>query len=197
MLDTCINKIASFLLQNNAISKEEIEIHIYGVRKIVGILLTAIITMILSIIIGKVLATVLFLLFFIGIRSYTGGYHAKSQIQCFGYFEIIYLSSMLIFQPVIQNLTTAVKLGLVLIAATILIVFAPINHPNLCLTEIEISSTKKSIAVVMVVTFIFLLLLYVVFKSNHADYALVGLLDVTILVVLAKILKQEVSYEKR
>lgn len=196
MLDTCINNIASFLLRNNAISKDEMEIHIYGIRKIVGILLTVIITMFLSIIMDKVFATVLFLFFFIGIRSYTGGYHAKSQMKCFGYFQVIYLSSMFLFQPAIQNLTVVVKLSLVLIAATILIVFAPINHPNLCLTEIEKNSTKKSIAVVMVITFIFLLLLYVVFKSNHVDFALVGLLDATILVVLAKILKQEVSYEK-
>lgn len=196
MLDTCINNITSFLLRNNAISKDEMEIHIYGIRKIVGILLTVIITMFLSIIMDKVFATVLFLFFFIGIRSYTGGYHAKSQMQCFGYFQVIYLSSMFFFQPAIQNLTVVVKLSLVLISAAILIVFAPINHPNLCLTEIEISNTKKSIALVMVITFIFLLLLYVVFKSNHVDFALVGLLDATILVVLAKILKQEVSYEK-
>lgn len=197
MLDTCVNKIASFLLRNNAISKDEVELHIYGIQKVIGILLTVTITMIFSIIIGKVLATVIFLIFFVGIRSYTGGYHAKTQMRCLLYFQMLYLVTMLLFQPAIQSLPSFAKLGAALTASIILIIFAPVNHPGLCLTPSEIRRSKKNIAVALAVIFIALALMYVVFNTDKADFALLGLINVTILVIVAKITGQEVKQHEK
>lgn len=77
-----LDKTTDFLVEQNCIKEEERELYAFGLN----LIWLAVINVVLSIVIGMVFRvlpnTLLFLFLFIPLRSFAGGYHAKSPISC-------------------------------------------------------------------------------------------------------------------
>ena len=82
MIHRISKRIANFLLFNNVINKEEIDVYIYGYEMILSSLIDFMIVLITSILFNEFIYMTSFFVMFVSTRLYTGGYHADTCLQC-------------------------------------------------------------------------------------------------------------------
>lgn len=121
------------------------------------------------------------------IRSYTNGVHAKSFIGCF----CVSLISEICFLAVLRHLLTfEIKIILTLISLILIWYLAPYNHPNMALSEEEISlcasKAKKRTIVMVAVT----LVLEAISVLDAAEGILLGLMMTAMMLVIAYFQKE-------
>lgn len=133
-------QICKKLLKEGVISSEQEEIYIYGFELILSFLTCTAIILIIGIILEQLINTLIFLFLFILIRRCTGGFHAKTHLQCQLYTICFYLTVILL------SIHTAVPLWsyvlLAIAGGTIILWLGPIENPNKTLTLLEKQKNK-------------------------------------------------------
>lgn len=151
MLNKIAVKFTNNLLLHNSITREAYDIYVYGFELLISFLFSVTTILLFGTILGCFYQTVAFLIVFILLRSYSGGYHAKTYAMCtivtFSTFGIVLLLSKYIFVNYIGYLI----LGAV--GITILSIFAPIEHPNKK-TSSNQKRRHKAICIILFVVFI-------------------------------------------
>lgn len=130
------------LLKYNVINKEQLEIYLYGFELIFSFLISTITIFTIGILLNQVIPTIVFLLFFILIRRYTGGYHANTYLKC----QIYTISSYIfvIFASLFLHIDDLFFPILLLVGIITIIAIGPIENPNKQLTEQEKRKHKKT-----------------------------------------------------
>lgn len=78
-----IDRIINEMIKKNIISYSEKDTYYYGMFVMLFNLLILVTIIFIGSMFGKVKETILFLLFFIPLRLYLGGYHCKTPLRCF------------------------------------------------------------------------------------------------------------------
>jgi accessory gene regulator B len=83
MIQTAVNRVISNFIKEGIVTEEDRELYEYGMYH--GITMAAgwITAIIAGIAMRMARQSLLFLIFFIPVRKYAGGYHAKSQLGCY------------------------------------------------------------------------------------------------------------------
>lgn len=151
MLSKVATKLTNRLLLSGVISAEEEEIYIYGFELLLSFLFSTAVILAIGIAVQAVLPTIAFLAVFIVLRSYTGGFHARTYAVCslvtFSVYGVVMLLSHFLTVGYIEYLVMGV------IGVALLIIFAPVKHPNKELTAQDIKRNK----IISVVVFILFL----------------------------------------
>ena len=151
MLSKVATKLTNRLLLSGVINSEEEEIYIYGFELLLSFLFSTAVIFAIGIAVQAVLPTIAFLAVFIVLRSYTGGFHARTYAVCslvtFSVYGVVMLLSHFLTVGYVEYLVLGV------IGVVLLIIFAPIKHPNKELTAQDIKRNK----IISVVVFILFL----------------------------------------
>ena len=151
MLSKVATKLTNRLLLSGVISAEEEEIYIYGFELLLSFLFSTAVILAIGIAVQAVLPTIAFLAVFIVLRSYTGGFHARTYAVCslvtFSVYGVVMLLSHFLTVGYIEYLVMGV------IGVVLLVIFAPVRHPNKELTAQDIKRNK----IISVVVFILFL----------------------------------------
>lgn len=127
-----LNKIATILTKklilNKTINEEMFDIYVYGFELLISFLFSTTLVMICGVILNRLLQTIAFLCVFILLRSFTGGYHAKTYFFC-SFVTLLTYGMVLLVSSFIQ-VSLMHYLLILIIGIILLIVFAPIKHPN-------------------------------------------------------------------
>lgn len=183
-----------FLIRNNALDEEYKEESIYGLtialEKIIAyILLTGV-----AFLIKKPISGTIFIIFFLMLRQTTGGYHAKSFWGCLAGSVLVFLLAIEVITPLLMRYE--IIAGIILIFSSVIIWrFAPVNHRNLSLSENELKEYSTWSRVVLGMesgTTIMGFLLHMRWRQ----YIMVAIILCAVLILLAKILNQEVDYDE-
>jgi len=94
MFEVSSERITRWLLANGTISREDKDIYRYGIQQGMIALLNLGTTMIIGMVFGRLLESILFMAAYIPLRSYAGGYHAKTAVRCY-FFSIVMMSAVL------------------------------------------------------------------------------------------------------
>lgn len=94
MFEVLSERISEWLLASEAISREDKEIYQYGIQQGMIVLLNLGTTMVIGMVFGRLLESILFMAAYIPLRSYAGGYHAKTAVRCY-FFSILMMSAVL------------------------------------------------------------------------------------------------------
>ena len=94
MFEVLSERITEWLLANEAIPREDKEIYRYGIQQGMIALVNLGTTMIIGMVFGKLLESLLFMTAYIPLRSFAGGYHAKTAVRCY-FFSIVMISAVL------------------------------------------------------------------------------------------------------
>lgn len=138
MLSKTANYLARRLLNNNVIKEDSFEIYVYGFELLISFLFSTLLVIASGIIIGKLLETLAFLVVFIFLRSYSGGYHAKKYSICTIVTLGVYAAVILLSSFINVNVVSYLLLGIV--GFILLFLWAPIENPNK-----EITNKRKII----------------------------------------------------
>ena len=127
-----LNKIATILtkklISNKTINEEMFDIYVYGFELLISFLFSTTLVIICGVILNRLSQTIAFLCVFILLRSFTGGYHAKTYFFC-SFVTLLTYGMVLLVSSFIQ-VSLMHYLLILIIGIILLIVFAPIKHPN-------------------------------------------------------------------
>ena len=146
----------------------------------------------ISIAVEKFLPTLFFLIFFLGLRKRTGGYHLDKFYQCYlasvlSYLVILGISTSLVGYP-------QLILGILLFAMSVIGIIGTVNHPNMHMDSAQLAESKKEARNILLLegSIIYCCVLLgadLIFIS----YMAIAVILCAALLCIAKILKQEVK----
>lgn len=152
-----LNKITDNLIADGTIRAEERELYEYGLQQGLLILVNMFTTVAIGFLFEMVWQSILFMIVYIPLRSFAGGYHAKTQSTCY-FFSILLTTSVLLAIKLISE-TNFNIIGLALAAGMTIYVLAPIEDANKPLDQKEAVAYKKWTRVILAVELCTMLLM--------------------------------------
>ena len=125
---------------------DENELYIFGVNQFLNMLLNILTALFIGILFGETLQIVLFMLAYIPLRSYAGGWHSRTPLRCY-IFSVIMLIAVSVSM---KNLSGAEWIYYFILAAAVLVVLilAPVEDRNKPLDEIEHKVYKRRTVII-------------------------------------------------
>lgn len=136
-----ITSLSDYFEKNEIIKTEEKELFTYGLQQGLIMVLNILSSLLIGFLFGMILESIIFMIAYIPLRMYAGGYHARTQFRCYvlsiGIIGIVL--GIIRFAPwnVIICLVTA------LLAGSVIFILAPREDANKPLDEIEKILYKK------------------------------------------------------
>ena len=158
------HKIGDNLVRSNVIKEEDAEIYIYGINQILVSVLNVSSALIIGWIFSVVLEIVAFMATYIPLRTFAGGYHAKTPLRCY-IFSVMMLIVVSIVIKYFSVLDLAYYVALVA-GVFIILLLSPVEDKNKPLDEAEHKVYKRRTIIVASVEFLLCLLLKLLGLNN-------------------------------
>ncbi|WP_326910859.1 accessory gene regulator ArgB-like protein [Sedimentibacter sp. MB31-C6] len=184
MINYLTNNITEYFCSNNIITDDEKDIYIYGLQLIISSVVGIILIISLGFILNNIINSILFLITFISIRMYSGGYHANSYIKCNVSLVIIYLLSIVVISIIPYNYISIMYISMIILTIYIIIKYSPVDNKNKKLTNNQKKRNKK---VTLILLFTFYLIGIATYKINSQIFYTI---IVTMFFVAALIIKK-------
>lgn len=141
LLTRLSRKIVNDLTRSDIVKAEDAEIYIYGINQILMYSINISSALIIGLIFGKFFEAAVFIVAYCSLRSFAGGYHAKTPLRCY-VFSVIMLIIVLVGIKYLY-LTGWMYYVVLLAAALVVIVLSPVEDKNKPLDEIEHKVYKR------------------------------------------------------
>lgn len=131
MLHKFCEKTASYFFDNDC--DYPLEVYTYGIELVVSSLIGTALIFCLGLIIGRFFEAVVYVVTLIAVRSFSGGYHARSYLKCniiyiAAFVVSVFLNDLIIYR---FNFAKYYIYGFMLLSVLIvLILFAPVENEN-------------------------------------------------------------------
>lgn len=146
MISSAANNITNYLICKKVIKDDGREIYQYGFEQVFSSLINIATMLLLGIILGIIYQSLVLILSFMALRSYSGGYHANTPLQCY-LLTVMSISAALSIMKFI-TIDRFICLGLLVLSSVVILLLSPIGTANKPLDEIEkIIYRKKTIIV--------------------------------------------------
>lgn len=150
--------IIEYLIRQGAISQQNAVVYLYGLQSLLQAAACYGTMLFLAAVTHHVIDTILFLLIFLPIRKYAGGYHSSTPLRCF----LLSIAAWAVIMTLCQFTYSPVLCVVTALSVAILWRFAPLPHHNNPLSEKrmrEVTHIIRVILAVVVLCFIILMLL--------------------------------------
>lgn len=136
-----LNNIINFFIEQKLLANEDAELVKFGLKQGIFLGINILIILFIGGMFHEFLSSICFLVCFIVLRSYAGGYHAKTAFRCFviSVFIIILVFAMIHFLSFSTNFLA------VIIAISFLILWeiSPVDNENRVLDNVEKSVYRR------------------------------------------------------
>lgn len=180
-------KIADFFVEKEVISEDDYKIYRYGADVFIENYFMTFILIFIGGVIGKGICTITYILTFVSVRRYSGGYHASTKAGCHivtlgNWMIVILFVSLQQKYHVIEWWTACI---ICILVYGIMYLLVPVeNVKKKLLRSIRIKNRKKSLILCQVMI-VFLLMFW--FKLPQVSFAmLVSLIEVALLILVGK-----------
>jgi accessory gene regulator B len=180
------NYLVEKMIDKNIVLKEERDLYLYGLTEGGTILNNILITMIIGVVFGNIINTSFFLISYIPLRSFAGGYHASSPKRCFIY-SLFLIGLIEVYFSYIHESFHTYMLILGGIALWVIYKKSPVQSPNKPLSELEIHNYKKIVNILIGIEIIFVLLVEMLGLFAISSGIMVALIVEAILLEIAKV----------
>lgn len=177
-------EIAQSLADNGKVQPENQELCRYGIQQIFSILLNLLTTMIIGLGFGMLWQSVLFLLVYIPLRSYAGGYHAETPFRCY-LFSVGMIIAVLAVLKYVSDGDWVYGISAVG-SGCILWIFAPVEDRNKPLDALEQCVYRKRTRLLLCVTVGILFLLMVLRLSQAWHCIALSMLTLSVVLLAGK-----------
>ena len=136
-------KISDLMVQSEIISVEDKDLYEYGLNQSFILLANIFTTILVGWIFNMMIESIIFLLAFVPLRSYAGGYHAKTPLRCYVLSVIMISITLLLIRMPVWGLLSVVFITTT--ATGVILVFAPVEDINKPLKQTEKKEYKRRI----------------------------------------------------
>jgi accessory gene regulator B len=184
----------TLLISYNSEIEEKRKIYEYGLNVLYSALASIIGTILIFTILGFFKEIIQIILFFAFLRTFAGGYHAKTRFNCFSFFTILSGGVILLSQNVMLT-TYKYELAFgILLSILFITIFAPLDTNNKLLKDKQKKDyRKKSILIVLYQS----LISFGLYKMSYDTAALIGIFSVyaVVLTMVLRIIQKR--FERR
>lgn len=168
-MTTTSKSVANYLYEKNIISSDDFELYEYGLGICFNYLLSFGVVLIISTFFGLIWQSALFMLGFVPLRVYAGGYHAKTKGACFCLSAAVVVVFMLVIKFVPFN---SVIFPIVLFASVVAVaLLSPVECENKRLNNAEVKAYGKRTRIILTFEVAVVLLLYIT-GAEVAEYSM-------------------------
>ena len=190
MVESCANKITSFLICSKTIEEKEYDLYLYAFKTLIAFIVNIIAILFVGYILNRFKETALFLLCYCPIRQFTGGYHADNYKKCLLSFIAVYIVNIYIIETLSHyKLSYLIILALV-ISYTGIYLLSPLEHRNNPLSKVERERYRKIAIFLASIVLLFVLLgINFTITYKYSIYAASVIICIFIMLIL-EIIKQ-------
>lgn len=146
-------KVTERLIFRKVIKDGDYEIYQYGLEQLLTSILELLTLLAIGLIMGMIWQVMIFVLSFMLLRKYAGGYHASTPVRCYLLTNLVILSVLSVMKYI--GIIIFIYLGLFMVSSTIILALSPVQAVNKELDEIErIIYRKKTIFIWSVEAFL-------------------------------------------
>lgn len=194
MLNVWSNQLVDVLLNNKIIEEKEKDIYAYGFQIIISSMIGILMVGAIGIIFNRFIESVLFLVVFISIREYTGGYHANTFLFCSVLFISLYFILLVFTEMIYKNFELYHIIFILLIHLFTVLKYSPIENERKPLTQkVVITKRKKSIIISIIWSLLTLVLFSWLKKLSVVITLTLGI--VTMLMLIEKLKERRDKHE--
>ena len=124
--------ILEYLIKNNVIENTDTdrEYYQYGIEITVSSLLNIIFILSIGIVAHSFFESIIFLVCFILIRQFTGGFHADTYFKCNLTFCSSFISVLILYYTTAKYLSTYISILITFVCVSVFLLKCPIEHIN-------------------------------------------------------------------
>lgn len=162
------------------------EVYVYGFELLFSFLTNTIIILTLGIILNQIICTISFLIVFILVRRFTGGFHAQTYLHC-KFFTVGTYLLVLLFS-ITLNVKPFLFIILGIIAMLVIIKWGPVENPNKPLTSQDMKK-HQIISIILIETLLIIncfLTMISVTLSNAVFYTLLSIIALMFIAIINK-----------
>ena len=127
--------ITKKLQENNSISSEQYEICRFGFQQGLTILLNAVTVIVIGAVMKELWQAILFIALYAPLRSYAGGYHARTATRCYVYSILLMIAALLAMKYL--YIPTFICIIALVISCAVILILAPVEDANKPLDDME------------------------------------------------------------
>ena len=192
MISQLSNIIVSYLIKHKAIenSSEDIEHYKYGIEITISSCLNIVLVLCIGIILKIFVYSVIFLIIFISVRHFTGGYHATTYFKCnlslCVVFCLVSLSSFLLEKYINSTVITFH----IILSSLIMTAFCPVANEN---KPIPSDSINKYKFIAICLSHLYSIIALYIARSSIIieSFIITTIIYINILVIVSQIIKKE------
>lgn len=185
-----LDKIIAKLIQSGSIRDEDKELYAYGLQQGLFIILNILTTLLIGQVCGMFWQSLLFMAIYLPLRSFAGGFHAKTPTLCYLY-SIILTSAVLLAIRFIPW-TNYICLGLAVLSGAGILILSPVEDSNKPLDKLEITVYKNRTRIILIAELLMYLLVLGLGKLYILPVITVSLFALSIMLILGKV-KEEIT----
>lgn len=140
-MNSLLDWFTNYCISNALISKDNEAWFRYGLEKRFCTLVVLVPFAIIAVYLSGLWTAISYITSFFYLRSQTNGYHAKTHWGCFVSSLLLELFFLMVIEPMLNAIWVLV---LVSLAALVVFLFAPYNHPMMNLDDQEFAGCKKA-----------------------------------------------------
>jgi accessory gene regulator B len=139
--------ISCFYVEQGIINDDK-DVYAYGIELLLSTLCNFVAVVIIALVMDVLAGALLYQLSFVLLRSFAGGYHAKSHIGCIGAYSALFLVFALLVEYLPTGIMPLYILICAIIAALIIWAAAPAEAPNKPLSDRKRMRLKNNCALI-------------------------------------------------
>lgn len=193
MVESCANKITSFLICSKTIEEKDYDLYLYAFKTLIAFIVNILAILFVGYILNKFKETALFLLCYCPIRQFTGGYHADNYKKCLLSFIAIYIVNIYTIETLSYYKLDYITILMLFISYIGICFLSPLEHRHNPLSKDERKKYRK-IAIFLVSIVMAFVLIGINFTNiyKYSIYAASVIICIFIMLILG-IIKQQLG----
>lgn len=184
MLQILTKKITTTLVLNKIISPNDTKAYAYGLELLILKLILYLFVLILAVLTTTVIVSMLFVVMYMSLRKYTGGFHCKTAEKCLCISMLIHIIMITVYYLSIST-TDFILLVLSALSSVVIAIFSPVENKNRPLENGEKHKYKVKSILIMVVIFVLMAVSMLMHISQLFYSSVCSLTSDAVLIILS------------
>ena len=173
MIKRAVTRLVSAQIRLGTIQESNRKVYEYGYQLMIEAFINVVISLLLGAVLGCFKEVVFFLIVFMPLRSFCGGYHAAKTWQCTVLSNLVVLLVIVVLKvSLLSGIITPVYILGDIVIGGMIVLFAPVDNENRRLGEKERRRYKMTASVIMSVEALLCIILCVSSFRTYSDIIL-------------------------
>jgi len=178
-------RITNSLAARKIVPYEDKELYVYGFHQGFLFLINILTIFLIGYAYGMMMESLAFLLAYMPLRSYAGGYHANTPFRCYVLSIPVIIAALAVIRSPFWNVSAAVLV--MILVAVVIIVLAPVEDPNKPLDAQEKSVYKKRTIIILGVLIVACVLFWLIGQRTISVCVIVAAVVSALMLIVGKV----------